>query len=454
MQFRVRRGLDIPVEGAPAADIESAAAVRSVAFLGADFVGLEPRMLVQEGDQVIAGQPLLQHKRDPAVVFASPGSGTVDAIHRGARRALKSVVIELDRNADSIEAPLADERPSGIRESLLTSGLWTAFRTRPFSRVPHSEAVPDAIFVTAMDTRPLAADPIPIIQAQQDAFNEGLAVLTRLGDGPVFLCAAGGSLCDADGSAPMSVPAGVQQAYFSGPHPAGLPGTHIHHLHPVGPGRSVWHIGYQDVIAIGHLQARRVLNLERVVALSGSGFQRPRLVRTRLGASIEELTAGECVLQPEGAQVPRLISGSLLEGRTASGSEAWLGRHHVQITALPQPQRARSLRWTKLFEGRFSFAGTFARFTAGRPRVPFDTDQNGRATALVPLDAFEKLMPMDMLAEPLLRALLVGDTDQAQALGALELDEEDLALCSFVCPGKNDYGSVLRINLDTIEREG
>ncbi len=405
-------------------------------------------MLVQEGDRVEAGQPLLQHKRDPAVVYPSPGSGTVSAIHRGARRVLKSVVVDLDPAADaSGYAPGSDEGSTSVRAALLDSGLWTAFRTRPFSRVPHSEANPDAIFVTAMDSRPLAADPLPIINAQQEAFSEGLTALTRLGEGPVFLCTAS----DAES---LSLPQGVQQAGFSGPHPAGLPGTHIHHLHPVGAGRSVWHIGYQDVIAIGHFVGRKTIPLERVVALGGSGFERPRLVRTRLGASIDELTAGECVAHSGAPEMPRLISGSVLDGRTAAGSEAWLGRHHLQVTALPQPQRARSLRWAKLFEDRFSFAGTFAWTKRGRPKVPFDADQNGRATALVPLDAFEKLMPMDMLAEPLLRALLVGDTDQAQALGALELDEEDLALCSFVCPGKNDYGSVLRINLDTIEREG
>ncbi|TNF88733.1 MAG: Na(+)-translocating NADH-quinone reductase subunit A [Gammaproteobacteria bacterium] len=446
MQFRVRRGLDIPIDGAPDRVVEQGAAVRSVALLGADYVGLEPRMLVQEGDQVVTGQPLLQHKRDTAVVYPAPGSGTVSAIHRGARRVLKSVVIDLDRASDSAaEAPAPDGVSGNVRSALLTSGLWTAFRTRPFSRVPHSEAAADAVFVTAMDSRPLAADPLPIIQEQQDAFTRGLEALTQLGDGPVFLCTAAAA-------GPLPTPAGVQQAGFSGPHPAGLPGTHIHHLYPVGPGRSVWHIGYQDVIAIGHLLDRSVLQLERVVALGGTGFQRPRLVRTRLGASIEELTAGECVVKT--GDMPRLISGSVLEGRAADGSEAWLGRHHVQVTALPQPRRGRSLRWAKLFEDRFSFAGAFASLTGGRPGVPFDADQNGRATALVPLDALEKLMPMDMLAEPLLRALLVGDTDQAQALGALELDEEDLALCSFVCPGKNDYGSVLRINLDTIEREG
>jgi Na+-transporting NADH:ubiquinone oxidoreductase subunit A len=405
-------------------------------------------MLVQEGDQVVTGQPLLQHKRDPAVVYPAPGSGTVRAVHRGARRVLKSVVIDLDRAADSAtEAPVPDGVAGNVRSALLTSGLWTAVRTRPFSRVPHSEAAPDAIFVTAMDSRPLAADPMPIIKEQQDAFSRGLEALTQLGDGPVFLCIA----AEAE---PLPAPAGVQQAGFSGPHPAGLPGTHIHHLHPVGPGRSVWHVGYQEVIGIGHLLGRSVLQLERLVALGGTGFQRPRLVRTRVGASLEELTAGECVVQTETSEMPRLISGSVLDGRTAEGSEAWLGRHHVQVTALPQPRRGRSLRWAKLFEDRFSFAGTFASANGGRPGVPFDTDQNGRATALVPLDALEKLMPMDMLAEPLLRALLVGDTDQAQALGALELDEEDLALCSFVCPGKNDYGSVLRINLDSIEREG
>jgi len=397
------------------------------------------------------GQPLFQHKRDPAVVFTAPGSGTITAINRGARRRLRSVVIELTESSGASESSMVADvgtSPARLREALLESGLWTAFRTRPFSRIPESKSDPDAIFVTAVDTRPLAADPELVVAGYAEDFNRGLDALTRLSGGRVFLCTKPGW------AGPTGADSDVQHAVFDGPHPAGLAGTHVHHLAPVGAGRTVWYLGYQDVIAIGALVGDGRIWTDRIVALGGNGFLRPRLVRTRLGADIGELTRNEC-RPPDAVTVgARLVSGSVLDGRTVLGSESYLGRYHLQVSAIREPLPNRRPRWRRLFDGRFSFAGTFVRPSGHSPAKHFDTDQNGRATALVPIDAFERLIPLDVLAEPLLRSLLIGDTDQAQALGCLELDEEDLALCSFICPGKNDYGRVLRANLERIEREG
>jgi Na+-transporting NADH:ubiquinone oxidoreductase subunit A len=246
----------------------------------------------------------------------------------------------------------------------------------------------------------------------------------------------------------------MQHVEFSGPHPAGMPGTHIHHLDPVSGDRTVWHIGYQDVIAIGKLFTDGRLWVERTVALGGAGFERPRLVTSRLGASVDELVAGELKAVGAKQKSPRLISGSVLSGRTADGAEAYLGRYHLQVAAIPQDNERYLFGWLGLFNRRYSFAGLLKRQQDHSQRLPFSTILNGRSTALVPVDAFERVMPLDILPVPLLRALLIKDTDQAQALGCLELDAEDLALCSFVCPGKNDYGTVLRINLVQIERYG
>lgn len=444
MHFRIRKGLDLPMAGLPDPRLDSAAEVSTVAFVGTDYTGLEPRLKVAVGDQVQAGQVLLEQKRDPLVRLTAPGSGRVVAINRGARRLLKSVVIELDASDAGAEIAYAGTLDDA-KQALLESGLWCAFRSRPFGHIPASSAEPHSIFVTAMESRPLAGSPEALIEAQAEAFQHGLAVLRDLTPAPVYLCTA------PDWEAPNVE--GVQRATFEGPHPAGLPGTHIHHVAPVGPGRSVWHLGWQDVLAIGRLFAERVLSFARLVALGGDAFTAPRMLKTRLGADLLELTADEWLPQdPEGGK-PRLLSGSPLCGRVAEGSERWLGRYHDQVSSLQPPPGGRRLRWRRLLDGRFSFAGTFDR-RAGAAVRPFTTDQNGRATALVSIDAFEKMIPMQMLTEPLLRALLIGDTDQAQALGALELLEEDLALCSFICPGKNDYGAVLRVNLNTIELEG
>jgi Na+-transporting NADH:ubiquinone oxidoreductase subunit A len=444
MHFRIRKGLDLPMAGAPDDRIEPAAPSGTVALVGADYPGLEPQVLIEEGDRVPAGAAIIRHKRDPLAILTAPGSGTVVAIHRGARRMLKSVVIELDASdtGGRIEYP---GRLDDARQALLESGLWAAFRTRPFGRIPHSASSPRAIFVTAMDTRPLSGNPHLPIADEAEVFHAGLEVLRDLCDAPVFLCTGP--------EWPIGQVEGVTHATFEGPHPAGLPGTHIHHLAPVDADRQVWHLGWQDTLAIGRLFRDRALSFERVVALGGATFARPRLLRTRLGADLEALTAGEWRV-PESAARTRLLSGSPLCGRRATGSERWLGRYHDQISGLAPPPAGRRLRWRRLFDGRFSFAGTFDRASGTGRTIEFTAEQNGRATALVPIDAFEKMVPMDILTEPLLRALLIGDTDQAQALGCLELVEEDMALCSFICPGKNDYGAVLRINLNRIEAEG
>ena len=453
--IKLQKGLDIPITGSPEQIVEAGQSTRSVALLGGDYLGLKPKMLVQEGDQVLLGQPLFTDKRDPEVMFTSPGSGKVVAINRGARRVLQSVVIQLDEQESNSSdyTHLAGTNPENVdqttvRSALQGSGLWTAFRTRPYSKVPQSGSSPHSIFVTAIDTQPLAADPAVVLDSHRDAFLSGLQFISRLTEGSVYLCTESGW------NGPLSEGPRVHHVEFSGPHPAGIPGTHIHHLDPVSIDRTVWHIGYQDVVAIGKLFTEGRLWTERVVALGGDGFERQRLIITRLGANLDDIVMGE--LEPVGAtqKSPRLISGSVLSGRTVTDAEAHLGRYHLQVAAIPQENERALFGWSGLFDRRYSFAGLFKRRQGHSRKLHFSTSLNGRSTALVPIDAFEQVIPMDILPVPLLRALLVSDTEQAQALGCLELDAEDLALCSFVCPGKNDYGSVLQINLERIEREG
>ena len=302
--------------------------------------------------------------------------------------------------------------------------------------------------MTACETRPLSAPPEIIVAEYEDAFSAGLDGLARLTEGKVYLCTGPAW------AGPTGMTGSVEHVVFEGPHPAGLPGTHIHHLDPVGADPEVWHIGYQDVIALGKLIGEGVYWTERVVALGGRGFANPRLVRTRLGADILALTAGELADPDPDHTHPRLISGCVLSGRPARGSEAFLGRYHLQVAAVPQSEPHHRHHWTQQPENAFSFASLLSRVRYRGSEAAFTTGQNGRATAMVPVDTFEQLIPMDILAAPLLKSLLIQDTDQAQALGCMELDEEDLALCSFVCPGKNDYATVLRHNLDVIERDG
>lgn len=448
MHFKIRRGLDIPIVGEPEQTVTDGCQVGRVAVLGSDYLGLKPTMLVAEGEEVKLGQALFADKKNPGIRVTAPGSGTVKQINRGEKRALQSVVIELDGDeALSFDAPGVDGLETVKRERLHAllqeSGMWTAFRTRPYSKVPAVGSQPRSIFVTAIDTNPLAADPAVIIKRQAEAFQTGVASLTRLTDGEVYLCAG----AESDFLA-ADIPR-VVTARFTGPHPAGLPGTHIHLLDPVRADKTVWHIGYQDVIALGELvQGGRVWT-ERVVALGGPLVKRPRLVRTRLGANTEELLTDEVEHIDS-----RVISGSILSGRRAVGPVSYLGRYHVQVSVLREGRDRELFGWIRPGADRFSAINVFVSSLFRGRRFPLSTSQNGSPRAMVPIGNYEQVVPLDVLPTPLLRSLLVRDTDQAQKLGCLELDEEDLALCSFVCAGKYDFGPVLRTNLTHIEREG
>jgi len=446
--IKIRRGLDLPISGVPEQAISEGPKIRSVAVIGFDYHGMKPTMAVQVGDKVKLGQLLFTDKKTEGVRYTAPASGTVAAINRGERRVLQSVVIDVEGDdAETFEAykgvDPAQVSDEDARVLLNESGLWTALRTRPFSKVPALESKPNSIFVTAMDTNPLAANPEVIIAEQAEAFKQGLVVLSRMTEGKVFVCkAAGADIPSASGERFVT-------EEFGGVHPAGNVGTHIHHLDPVSDKKLVWTIGYQDVIAIGTLFTTGKLDTRRVVALGGPQVDKPRLLRTRLGANLEELTAGE--LKPA---ENRLISGSVFGGRNGRGPLAYLGRYHQQVSVLEEGNDRPMLHYLRAGFNAFSVMGIYISKLFKGKQFNFTTTTGGSERAMVPVGAYERVMPLDILPTQLLRSLIVGDTETAQQLGCLELDEEDLALCTFVCPGKYEYGPILRDNLTTIEKEG
>jgi Na+-transporting NADH:ubiquinone oxidoreductase subunit A len=445
----IKKGLDLPILGAPEQHIDIAKAVSQVALLGDDYIGMKPTMLVSAGDRVRAGQPIFTDKKTEGVTYTAPASGTVAEVIRGEKRKFESIVIDVDGD-DRVEFdgvrdidPMSLGR-EGITEKLTEAGLWPTLRTRPYGKVPVPGSVPHSIFVQAIDTNPLAPDPAVAMSNRKDDFSIGLIALTTLTDGKVFLCK--GEQAEIPGGGIN----GVSVETFSGPHPAGLVGTHIHFLDPVGPDKTVWYINYQDVCAIGSFLTNGVLDLRRVISLAGPVVQQPRLLETRVGASVTELIAGEV---PEDIKL-RPISGSVLCGRAATAPHNFLGRYHNQISVLAEGDEREFLGWQKPGFDKYSTTRVFA--SAGMPgqKFAFTTSTGGSERAMVPLGTYEKVMPLDILPTQLLRALIVRDTDQAQQLGVLELEEEDIALCTFVCPGKYEYSSLLRDNLSTIEREG
>ncbi len=444
---RMKKGLDIPISGCPAQVVSEGSSPCAVALVSDDYVGMKPTIAVREGDSVKLGQLLFTDKKCPEVRYTSPGSGTVKGIHRGKKRRFLSVEIQLEgeREEQFPTCGLDQLTPDDARRSLVMSGLWTALRTRPYNKVPDPQSEPHSIFVTAMDTCPLAADPTLIIAERSDDFVLGLHVLAQLTPGKVFLChRAGAEIPGRD------VPK-VSLESFSGPHPAGAAGTHIHVLDPVSPEKTVWFIGYQDVIAYGVLFRSGRIDVERIVSLAGPSVANPRLIRTRIGASLDDLVGGEL---REGTH--RVISGSVLTGRKSVSPQGFLGRYHNQISVLEEGDQREFLGWQRPGFNKFSATRTFASFWTGASKrpMPLNTSTGGSRRAMVPIGIYEKVVPLDILPTQLLRALITGDTEEAQALGCLELDEEDVALCTFVCPSKYEYGPLLREALTTIEREG
>lgn len=412
LQVRVGGGIDLRLKGKPAELIDDGVAVRSVAVLGEDYAGLRPIIDVAVGQAVHAGERLFTDRRRPGLIYTAPVAGTIRAISRGRRRSLDSIIIDLEgEEASEFEQPRQPDRAT-MQSLLMESGCWQSFRTRPFGRVADPEIVPDAIFVTAIDTLPLAGEPAPVIRLYETWFRLGAAALSHLTDGVVYICQA----------ADVSLPdvKGTTTARFSGRHPAGLPGTHIHHIHPVDRGRMVWHIGYQDVIGIGCLLDTGRIWTQRVVALTGPGMCNPRMVLAPPGANLRDLF-GNSLTSP----ATQLLSGSPLGGEV----EHFLRRYHVQATAMPHKPAFRGHILSR-------YLPSFAE------RLP---------APLIPNAVHERAVPCKILPAPFLRAISTGDVETAAKLGALELVEEDLALLSYVDGAGTDYGVLLRATLDDLE---
>ncbi|WP_166265318.1 Na(+)-translocating NADH-quinone reductase subunit A [Marinobacter caseinilyticus] len=447
--IKIKKGLDLPISGAPEQTISDGKTVRHVALIGFDYTGMKPTMAVKEGDRVKRGTLLFTDKKTEGVRYTSPAAGVVKEINRGERRVFQSIVIEVDGDeaetfAHYSASDIAELERQQVVDNLIESGLWTTFKTRPYSKVPEIDSAPHSIFVSVMDTNPLAADPTVIIGENGAAFEQGLSILTKLTTGKVFVTGKPGS------NVPVPKSDMVEVHQFDGVHPAGNVGTHIHHLDPIAGHKVVWSIGYQDVIDIAKLFETGQLPVERVIAVGGPKALKPRLVRTRIGACLPELLEGEIASDCD----VRIVSGSVFGGRRADGPCAYLGRFANQVSLLEEGFKREFMGWLSPGPRRFSVLNIYlSKLMKGR-LFDFTTSTNGSERAMVPVGAYEQIMPLDILPTQLLRSLIVGDTETAQKLGALELDEEDLALCTFVCPGKYEYGPILRENLTRIEIEG
>lgn len=455
-KINITKGLDLKLQGAPNLDANpEKKEVQHVAVVGSDYVGMKPTICVEEGERVLAGQLLFEDKKNPGVRHTSPGAGTVKSIVRGDKRAFLSIVVELDRDAPekSVEFQKfrADELdslcPNKTRELLVQSGFWTALRTRPYSRTPKLGTTPRSLFVTCADSNPHAPDPKPIIETRKDDFVNGLKVLSRICGEKLWVCLGKGSYDDKF-VAEMEALANVEVVQFLGKHPSGLVGTHIAKLDPCGLTKTVWTIGYQDAIAIGELFTTGAYPATQIVTIAGPQVKNPRLLRVQRGAFVPEILDGELI---EGET--RAISGSVLCGRAITPGQEGLGRFANQISAIADGDPREFLGWLAPGCQKFSLAGSaLSKYVPGK-LFKMTTALHGGARSVFPNPAFYQVTPLDIEPTFLFKALEIGDIEKSEQLGALELDEEDLALCTLVDYGKNDYGKMLRALLNSAMKE-
>lgn len=449
--FHVKKGLDLKLKGSPILSALETKAVKTVAVTGPDYIGMKPTIRVVVGDLVKKGQLLFECKKNEGLAFTSPAAGKVIEINRGEKRKFLNLVIEIADNEESVSfssftgKPASEYKFEEASSLLQEAGLWSALRTRPFSKsAPVDGTKPHSIFITASDTNPHAVDPSIVIAKHTEAFAAGVKALSLLTEGKTYVCKVWGN------HIPLDIEdESIILSEFKGPHPAGNVGTHIHYLDPVSATKTVWHMSYQDVISVGKLFLTGELFTDRIISIAGPCATNPRLIQTRLGANIAELVEGEFC----DANI-RIVSGSLLNGRTVTKDLAYLGRFHSQISIIEEGTHREFLGWHDPGFEKFSIKRTFLSFFDPSKVFNMTTTTHGSLRSMVPVGTYEAVMPLDILPTQLLRALLTYDSDGAIELGCLELDEEDLALCTFASPGKKNFGPFLRENLSIIEKEG
>ncbi len=445
---KIKKGLNLPIKGEPEQKIYDGNKVTKVAVIGDDYIGMKPTMAVQVGDSVKIGQLLFTDKKMEGVKYTSPGAGKVIEINRGAKRHFESIVIELEGNEEeTFESYKANELSSldeeKVKSNLIESGLWTSLRARPFSKVANPADKPHSIFITTMDSNPLAPSVEEVLKGRENDFINGLVVISKLTNGKLFLCK------ESNSNIPKTELDQLVIEEFEGPHPSGLTGTHIHFLDSIGKNKVVWYINAQDVVTIGSFFVTGKINVERIVSIAGPGVKNPRLIKTRLGASTADLLNDELV-----EEETRIISGSVLSGFKADNTYGYLGRYHQQISVIKEFREKEFLGWLSPGLNRHSVKPLLLSSLSPSKKFNLNTSTNGSERAIVPIGSYEKVMPLDILPTYLLRALAVDDVEEAEKLGCLELDEEDLALCTYVCQSKVNHGINLRRNLTLIEKEG
>ena len=436
--IKISKGLDLPISGKPDISITDEPKISSVSLLANDFVGMKPTMLVKENDEVKVGEKLFEDKKNPGIFFTAPAGGLIKSINRGDKRKFLSIEIEISQNEEFIDFDMGSSQDE-IKNTLINSGLWNVFRTRPFNRTPNISSSPEALFINCCDTNPLSVDPYEIINIDKDSFDKGLETIKQLFDCDIHLTYQNNNF--------DNTLSGINYHQFTGPHPAGLVGTHISKIHPVNLNSKVWTANFQDIISIGYLKINKKIKTTKIISLGGPAVFEPSLIKVRHGSNLDEITAGKI------EDNSRVISGSVLHGHESEGVMKYLGYYDSQVSVIPDEVNEIFLNWLMPGSSLHSKLNVFISSFIKPKKYIFNTSIGGGNRAIVPISSYEEVVPMDILVTQLLKSLVVSDIEMAIDLGMLELVPEDLSLCSYVCPSKYDYSSILMDNLNKLYLE-
>lgn len=442
--IKLKKGLDINLKGKPAGVVEESAPCEYYALVPDDFHGVVPKVVVKPGEHVDAGTPLMYDKNRPEIKFVAPVSGEVVAVNRGERRKVLDITIKADAEQTFVEfgKKSADELSGEqMKELLLQAGMFPFIKQRPYDVIANPDVTPRDIFVTAWDTAPLAPDFGFVLKGEEAHFQTGLDALRKLTSGKVYV--------GMPAKAPIAV-SNVESVLFDGPHPTGNVGVQIQHIAPVNKGEVVWTMNAFDVLFIGRLLNKGVVDFSRLVAVTGSEVANPVYVRTCVGARIDSLLAGR--LTPADYH-RRIISGNVLTGTHISEMD-YLRAPHSQLTVIPEGDDCHELfGWAMPGLKKFSVSHTYFSWLFPKKSYTLDARLNGGERAIIMSGEYDRVLPMDILPEFLIKAVLAFDVEKMENLGIYEVAPEDFALCEFVDTSKLEIQKIIRTGLDELMKE-
>ncbi len=444
--IKLRKGLDINLKGKPVSEISDVKQAETYALVPDDFTGVTPKVVVRENDVVKAGDALFVDKKHPEVKFVSPVSGTVLGIDRGERRKVLSVRVKADATPNYVDfgkKEVGGMSAEEVKSALLEAGLFAFINQRPYDIVADPAVMPKAVFVSAFDSKPLAPDFELVLKGQEDDFQVGLDALAKLA--PVYL-----GVSAKQKSAALTQARNVTVTVFDGPHPAGNVGVQIHHVNPINKGEVVWTVRPEDVLLIGRLFRTGHVDFTRVIALAGSEVTAPAYYRIVAGAQLTSLLGGRL----SSGKVLRIINGNVLTGKVVA-ADGFLSAKANEITVIPEGSDVNEmLGWIMPRVNQYSTSHSYFSWLLGKKKeYTLDARVKGGERHMIMSNEYDKVFPMDILPEYLVKAIIAGDIDRMEALGIYEVAPEDFALCEFVDSSKLELQRIVRQGLDALHAE-